>query len=65
MIEFGRWFDFDNAPPGAYACVWAPEGKMQGASLAWMPLHRNQVPPEARRGKVLPLPNIPVDAKAS
>ena len=50
-----RWYKFDEAPPGSYACIHAPDGKLQGANLSWMPMARGQIPMEARRGFVLPI----------
>lgn len=53
----GNWYRFEQAPAGSYACIWAPDGKLQGASLSWMPAARGQVPPHARRGLIMPIPN--------
>lgn len=55
---FGKWHRFQDAPAGSYACVHAPDNKLETASLSWMPAARGQVPQDAQRGMVLPLPNI-------
>ena len=47
-----------RAPAGSYACVHAPAGKLEGATLSWMPLMRGQIPPHARVGMVLPIPEL-------
>lgn len=52
------WVAFENAPAGSYACVHAPEGKLEGADLSWMPADRGQIPQHARRGMILPLPEL-------
>lgn len=53
----GTWYRFDDAPPGSYACVHAPEGRLEGATLSWMPAARDQIPSRARRGLILPISN--------
>lgn len=30
----GKWYLFQDAPAGAYACVWAPAGSLVGAVLS-------------------------------
>lgn len=54
----GTWYPFNEAPAGSYACVHAPDGKLEGAKLSWMPMERGQIPVHARRGLVLPIPEI-------
>lgn len=53
-----RWYKFDDAPAGSYACVHAPDGKLEGAKLSWMPAARGQIPAHARIGMVLPIPEL-------
>lgn len=53
-----RWYKFEDAPAGSYACVHAPEGKLEGAKLSWMPLAREQITAHARVGMVLPIPEL-------
>ncbi len=54
----GQWYLFDEAPAGSYACVWAPEGNLEGAKLAWMPASRGQIPRDQRKGVIFPVPEI-------
>jgi hypothetical protein len=53
-----RWYRFADAPAGSYACLWAKDGTMQSAEIAWMPLSRGQIPVNARVGMVLPIPEL-------
>jgi hypothetical protein len=53
-----RWYNFHDAPAGSYACVWAKDGTLQGAKLAWMPLARGQIPVHERVGLICPIPEL-------
>jgi hypothetical protein len=59
-----RWYRFADAPPGSYACVYAPDGTLETATVSWMPLARGQIPAKAQRGLVLPIPELSAARRA-